>query len=350
MTCSGVETEAYREHKIARQIGAASISAGLSLVHAAGDYRINKAVFQTNPHDSWFQNGSRSLYEDHSPVGRGASRLFFLKRGEPVATHQAGLRLRSAASWGSFVPLAGRFAANLYVTRDQPIPEDKDPAFLQKVAIDLDSAAMATQTTSVLLFCSGQQTASHTALKLHWKSGFIGSGLQMAAGMLRLEQEMEHYFETGEINNSTVFYSAADSFGGAAGIAWSHEVLKEAGRVRTPATATAVRTMNAEHRALLGMVEPAARVKIGLRLAGSVGSVISLGFNLYDLSDAVTDDAISKGARNKRILSDGIGITGSLLMITAGLLIGTTLAPAAGLALAAGTLAFIGQTAFDYWA
>lgn len=361
MNVGATDTEAYREHKIVRQIAAQSVSATLSLAHAAGIYRINKALFETNPDHPFFQNGSRTLYEEDSHWGRTASKIFLPgRRRKTEALHRSGLRWKNFASWGAALPLAGRLAANLYVTNQAPIAAKEGSAFLQKAAINLDSTAMALQGAETLLFCGGQQMTLHNRwrgsaamLRLGWRGGIAGGGFQMGAGLLRLEQEMEHYFETGKINNSTVFYGAADAFWGGSGIAWSHEVLKEARAARSAAAAgrssAAINRIGAEHHALLGMIEPAARVKIGLRVAGSVASVVGLGFNLYDLGDAITDDSLDRKARNKRILSDGIGIAGSCLMIAAGLMVGTALAPLAGVALAAGTAAFIGQTVLDYW-
>lgn len=340
------DSEAYRQHKLARQITASAVGAGFSLVRAAGDYRLNTAVFAANPGDTQFQGWARTFYKE--------------PKQDPEILHRSGLKLRSIASWGASVPLTARLIANLYYGLHSEW--DGEENLFQQTAIGLDTVAVSTQTASVLAFCTGQQMALHhrwqsrltPILRRSWQTGIAGNGFQMGAGMLRVGLEMHHYLETGELNNSTIFYGVADTFGGAAGIGWSHAVLKEAGKARTAAQAapTATSSINGisrEQHALLSVVEPASRVKIGLRVAGSVGSAIGLGFNIYSLTEALTDHALNETVRRNKIISNSIGIAGSVLMIGAALMVGTVAAPLAGVALAAGTVAFIGQTVMEYY-
>lgn len=347
------DSEAYRQHKLARQITASAVGAGFSLVRAAGDYRLNTAFFAANPGDTQFQGWARTFYKE--------------PKQDPEILHRSGLKLRSVASWGASVPLTARLIANLYYGLHSEWGGEEN--LFQQTAIGLDTVAVSTQTASVLAFCAGQQMALHhrwqsrltPILRRSWQTGIAGNGFQMGAGMLRVGLEMHHYLETGELNNSTIFYGVADTFGGAAGIGWSHAVLKEAQRARTvqaaaaadASTRTATGAINGisrEQHALLSVVEPASRVKIGLRVAGSVGSAIGLGFNIYSLTEALTDHALNETARRNKIISNSIGIAGSVLMIGAALMVGTVAAPLAGVALAAGTVALIGQTAFEYFA
>lgn len=361
------DSEAYRQHKLARQTAANAANAVFSVVRAAGDYRLNTAVFAANPDDMQFQNRWRTFYEESSPAGRIAKKIFLPQNsGSAAILHRSGLQLRSAAAWGSAIPFSARLGANLYYTLNAD--ENGEENFLQEAAIGLDTVAVSTQTASVLAFCTGQQMALHhrwqsrltPILRRSWQAGIAGNGFQMGAGMLRVGLEMHHYLETDELNNSTVFYGVADTFGGAAGIGWSHAVLKEAQRARTAqaaaatsatarAPAGAINGISREQHALLSVVEPASRVKIGLRVAGSVGSAIGLGFNVYSLTDAVTDRTLDEITRRKKIISNSIGIAGSVLMIGAALMVGTVAAPLAGVALAAGTVAFIGQTVMEYY-
>lgn len=353
----GVKSEAYQDHKLGRQLGATPLGAALSLVHAAGDYRINAALVEANPADARFQGWAGNLYREETAYGRVARALFAPgRRKAPEEMYRSGLRLRSAVGWATSLPWAFRLATNAYVGQKHP-EEHFSP---QSVAITLDSAAAGTQAVQALTLCTGQQMALHSrwqssaavVLRRSWRFGFAGGALQMGAGILRVGIETDHYLKTGDLNNSTIFYGVGDTFAGATDIGWSHFVLKEARAARSAMQAAkkSLNDISAENQALLGAVNPVKRVRTGLKIAGVAGAAIGLGINIYALATACTETEISEESKRKQILSASIGIAGSCLMIAATLMIGTALAPVAGLALAAGTAALIGQTVFDYWA
>lgn len=368
------DTQAYRQHKLARQTSAAAANAVFSVARATGDYRLNTAVFSLHPDDPQFHSWGRTFYEETSSAGRFARKIFLPRGAANIHDlHTSGLQWRRTAAWGAaLVPPAARLWANLYYGFDghsnNGFAEMEETTFLQQTAIGLDTVAVSTQTAGMLASCTGQQMALHPRwrpwlspiLRRSWQAGIVGNGFQMGAGMLRVGLETHHYLESGQLNNSTIYYGVADAFGGAAGIGWSHAVLKEARAARTAAQAaatgatpgTAASSINGitrEQHALLSVVEPASRVRIGLRVAGSVGAAVGLGFNIYSLTEVLRNPSLDQTTRRKKIFSNSIGIAGSVLMIGAALMVGTVAAPLAGVALAAGTVALIGQTVAEYY-
>ncbi|OGQ05435.1 MAG: hypothetical protein A3F82_00500 [Deltaproteobacteria bacterium RIFCSPLOWO2_12_FULL_44_12] len=355
----GVDTIGYLAHKMGRQLVAPAWYVVLSYLRALGDYRFNTGLRNINPTDFRYEGFRGSFYHSESRLGRFFQTLFLpadsrgrgLTIDENEAIKTSGLRYRNLASLGYLLPMLTRLGANLYYQGENNAAPLNSDLLAQQWVIGLDTIATGGLIASIGSFGIAQKIAERnltsrsvtSLLSGSWKIGMAANGFQMGAGFLRLGVEVSHYLDTGHINNSTVATSLGDIFGGASHMAWGNLVLDEAKR-------EAMYGMRAQNHALLGAVEPGSRIKWGMKAANGIGAAIGLGFNIYQFVNAATSDSLGEEERSKQMVSSGIGMIGSLAIGASTLLIGTALAPVAGVAMAVGMTAMVAQTAYDYFA
>lgn len=341
----------YALHKLGREIVVQATNIPLLILNAAGQYRTNYALYQSNRRDPLFQGWSSHLYRPETAPGKRAQRFFIPKsfRGAPLSAEEApllrrsGARMQGLASSGLQIQPLLRLGPNLMALYALASEEKGDA--LQKASVLMDSAAIVSNMTDAGIYAMGlhrihrgmDSTATTLLMRSH-RVNILSNGIQITAGLSRLYTELELYRTTGEINGAVITYAALDTANGASGIAYSGLVLKEA-----KATSQVIFKNNA----LTGLARLPASTQWILRGSGVIGAGIGLGANVYSFYEAAAGESETGKARHNKMIASGLGMAGSGLMLASALLLTPATAPLAGL-LFVGALCFmVGQSIFS---
>lgn len=343
--------DAYHWHSKGREL-ASALQIPLVWLSSAGQYRVTLALYREQPQHPVFQGKIQKIYQTQNPLGVLAQRMFVpsMWRQTPEtanvlpALRRSGSGLQSFAGYGMQAPLLFRLGINISALSDETFWKSK-ATFPERGAIALDTASLFGGLVQNQFYIQGlrklNQGAEFTArawfLRNH-RLNIAGSSMQAVAGSLRLGLEVQRYFETGQLNASAAYYGALDGAGGIGGVVYSRYLLNQA---RTMSRVAAC------NNSLMGLTPLPFRLRWGLRGLGLAASVVGLGLSLHAFTDTAFRRDLPQPQRRRQMVSSGLGIAGSGMMMVSALMITPATAPLAGLVLIGGMAVLIGQAVYD---
>lgn len=327
----------YNRHLWGREV-AAALNIPLLYLSSAGQYRVNLGLFREAPeHPAFAQEYSRRWYRNEGLLGRSLQRIFVperLRASAPDISSGALLRrsgsgLQSVAGYGLQAPALLRLGVNARTLFDPAFWRDASSSPGFRVAIVSDSLGVAGGLAQTHFYNVAMRSLGRgeEAGALRWFRGnhriHLASGaFQMTAGLIRLGLELERFSQSGELRPSHSFFAALDAATGAGGIWYSRFLLREA---------AALPAIRAQNDALMGLTRLPRGMSWGMRGLNLAGNAVGFGLNFYAFLRTFPDHSIPDSVRQDRMISAGLGMLGSGLMIGSALLVTPASAPLAGL-------------------
>ncbi|HKY62198.1 MAG TPA: hypothetical protein VJR29_02175 [bacterium] len=330
----------YNRHLWGREI-AAALQIPLLYLSSAGQYRVNLGLYREAPgHPAFALENAQRWYRSEGLGGRSLQRLFVppALRPEAAASSQelrrSGSGLQTAAGYGLQVPALLRLGINGRTLLDPAFWRDSSHSPSQRAAVVSDSLGLAGGLVQTHFYNRGLRSlkAGEEVAALAWLRGnhriHLASGaFQMSAGLLRLGLEMARFSRTGEFRPSHGFFGALDAAAGAGGIWYSRHLLGQA------AGLSAVRAQN---DALMGLTRLPRTMRWGMRTLNLAGNAVGFSLSFIAFWQAARGEGIPDQVRHHRMVSAGLGMLGSSLMMGSALLVTPATAPLAGLLMIGG--------------
>ena len=342
------------------------IMAPSQYLESKGSYRMTYAHRVQEPRSSMFKTGwQRGFFSRKTMAGR-IFRKFLPPnlRNRPASVsdqiylHRSGAALRSAANGMMAIPYVVRLGTNIIALNEMHNDGTNGLGTTERAVVYADTAMVTSHIADYSLFTIGLRKIAKGnggggARMLSYGHGvnIFSNSLQILAGALRFNAEIERQEKTGESNATSYFYSFMDIGYGLIGITFSAYVLYHMRRMRRKKEEDEGEELEnyKANNILMGILKLPIFIQDGMRTVSTLGASAALGINATNLMAGLFNPTLTEAATSHLLVSSPLGLAGSAFALGAAY----TLTPASysvsrGL-MAGGALFIASQTIHDFW-
>jgi hypothetical protein len=342
------------------------ITAPSQYLESKGSYRMTYAHHVADPRDPMYAvKWQRNFFSRKTAAGRMFRKFLPPNlRNRPanvsdqIYLHRSGAALRSAANGMMALPYAVRLGTNIIALHEMHDDGSNGLGTAERAVVYVDTAMVTSHITDYSLFTVGLRkiakgNGSGGARTLSYGHGvnILSNSLQILAGALRFNAEMERQEKTGESNPTSYFYSFMDMGYGLIGITFSAYVLYYMRRMRRRKEEKEGEELESykANNILMGIFKLPIVIQDGMRAVSTLGASAALGINGTNLMAGLFNPTLTEAATDHLLVSSPLGLAGSAFALGAAYMLTPASYSVSRVLMAGGALFIAGQTIHDFW-